>query len=329
MHSPDSQPVFAPSNVLAMLLVLVLWAGALLLPVPEQDWPLKVAVGLWPGAEPWVLAHEHGELDTARVRLVEINWTSAAMRAVGNRVVDAAILSLDEVLLQVRQGYPLKVIMVTDISRGADVVLVKPGIASVADLRGRRVGFEPRTAGSRLLGRALAGSGLGLLDIQPVVLNATETQEAFDNLPIDAIVCTEPWPRRLGGLRAIYDSSQKGAEVVRVLAAHVEVLEEHRAALKDLVLSHRRWAGRLREGEGTLGPVLRREGVTQEDFLRTLEKIEMPSLEQSRLWLSGQDAWLSELFQKLQEEAPGQDVPETRILTPEEVFDPSILEEMS
>ena len=56
MHSPDSQPVFAPSNVLAMLLVLVLWAGALLLPVPEQDWPLKVAVGLWPGAEPWVLA---------------------------------------------------------------------------------------------------------------------------------------------------------------------------------------------------------------------------------------------------------------------------------
>lgn len=325
MHSPAPQPVFTPSNVLVVLLVLALWASALLLPLPDQARLLKVAVGLWPGAEPWVLAREQGELDTSRVRLVEINWTSAAMRAVGNRVVDTAILSLDEVLLQVQQGYPLKVIMVTDISRGADVLLAKTGIDSVAGLRGRRVGFEPRTSGFLLLSRALAGAGLSLSDIHPVVLNPTETQDAFDNLPIDAIICTEPWPLRLSELHAIYDSSQPGAEVVRVLAVNVNALKDHRDVLKELVLSHRRWADRLREGGDILGPVLRREGVAQADFLRTLEKIEMPSLEQSRQWLQGADPGLFDLFLKLQNEVRE---PATRSIEPGEVFDPSILEEL-
>jgi len=325
MHSPDPQPVFAPANMLAMLLVLALWAGALLLPVREQAKPLLVAVGLWPGAEPWMLAREQGELDPARVRLVEINWTSAAMRAVGNRVVDAAILSLDEVILQVRQGYPLKVVMVTDISRGADVVLVKPGIRSVADLRGRRVGYEPRTAGAWLLERAMAGAGLGLADIHPVVLNPTETQEAFDKLPIDAIVCTEPWPLRLDGLRPIYDSSRPGAAVVRVLAVHAEALTDHREALLQLVQTHGRWAERLRAGGEALAPVLRREGVSAEGFQATLAKINMPALEQSRLWLRGQDDWLASLFRELQDSLP-LETPDGRMVQSGEVFDSTLLE---
>lgn len=325
MHTPDPQPVFAPSNVLAMLLVLALWAGALLLPVTEQGKPLMVAVGLWPGAEPWVLAREQGELDPARVRLVEINWTSAAMRAVGNRVVDAAILSLDEVILQVRQGYPLKVVMVTDISRGADVVLVKPGISSVSDLLGQRVGYEPRTAGAWLLGRALADAGFGLDDIHPVVLNPNETQEAFDKLPIDAIVCTEPWPLRLGRLRPIFDSSQPGAAVVRVLAVHSAALTDHREALMQLVQTHGRWAGQLRKDDAALAPVLRREGVSAKGFRDTLAKIDMPALEQSRLWLRGQDDWLFALFRELRDDLPAETASD-RTVQPEEVFDPTLLE---
>lgn len=325
MHTTDSQPVMAPSNILAMLLVVGLLAGALLLPVPEQAKPLMVAVGLWPGAEPWVLAREQGALNPSQVRLVEINWTSAAMRAVGNRVVDAAILSLDEVILQVRQGYPLKVVMVTDISRGADVLLVKPGIASVADLRGRRVGYEPRTAGSWLLGRALAGAGLELGDIHPVVLNPTETQEAFDKLPIDAIVCTDPWPLRLGRLHPIYDSSQPGAAVVRVLAVHAAALTDHRQALTQLVQAYGSWADKLRAGGPTLAPILRREGVSAEGFRDTLDKIEMPSLEQNRLWLRRQDDWLASLFRELQESLPAETTT-IREVKAEEVFDSTLLE---
>ena len=325
MHSPHPQPVFAPGNVLAMLLVLAFWVAALLLPVTEQGKPLMLAVGLWPGSEPWILAREQGELDSSRVRLVEINWTSAAMRAVGNRVVDAAILSLDEVILQVRQGYPLRVVMVTDISRGADVVLAKPGIASVADLRGRRVGYEPRTAGAWLLGRALAGADFGLGDIHPVVLNPNETQEAFDRLPIDAIVCTEPWPLRLGRLHPIYDSSQPGAAVVRVLAVHAQALVEHREALVQLVRMHGRWAQRLRTGDADLQPILRREGVSAEGFRATLAKIDMPAPEQNRLWLRGQDEGLFELFRELRDGLPAE-ATAGRIVQPEEVFDASLLE---
>jgi hypothetical protein len=147
-------------------------------------------------------------------------------------------------------------------------------------------------------------------------------------LPIDAIVCMEPWSQRLSQLRPIYDSSRMGSAVVRVLAAHVDALEEHRDELKGLVHAHHQWVGRLREGGQGLEPVLRREGVTQAEFRRILEKVEMPSLEQSRLWLRGQDDWLSAQLLRLQEELPVQETSDKDSITPESLFYPTVLEEM-
>ena len=172
----------------------------------------------------------------------------------------------------------------------------------------------------------MAGAGLGLGDVQAVVLNPTETQEAFDKLPIDAIVCTEPWPQRLGSLRPLYDSSRPGAEVVRVLAVHAGVLEEHREALTQLALAHGRWVERLRAGGPVLAPVLRREGVSAQGFQHTLNKIEMPGLERSRLWLSGRDDWLAGLFCTLQEGLPAEAAGDRDVIGAEDVFDASILE---
>lgn len=323
----DSQRLLSASHVVVLVLAAGMWVAAFLLPVPVPEEPLRVALPLWPGAETLVLERASGKMPPEEINLIEINWTSAAMRAVGNRVVDAAILTLDEALLQIQQGYPLKILMVTDISRGADVVLVQDGIQTLEEMRGKKIGYEPRTSGSRLLGLAMKEAGLPLDVVSPVVLNAIEIQDQQSGPPVDVIVCSEPWQQRLMrlGMKPIYDSSRPGAEVVRVLVAHADALIANQKALGKLVRAHFEWMPRLATLGDELKPVLRREGVSKDEFLRILEMIETPSLEQNQLWLSLKDPWLGNMFQSLQKELSIEN-PEGESPRVEDIFDASFLE---
>lgn len=323
------RPIFTPASLLIVGVVIVLWVSALLLPLPQQKEPLRVAVGTWPGAEPWIMAREAGELPVEEINLVEMNWTSAAMRAVGNRVVDAAVLSLDEAIRQIQQGYALKIVMVTDISRGADVLIAKNEVKSVQDLKGGRVGYEPRTSGAWLLNKALQNSNLKLSDVHAVPLNPAEVDEIFEEMALDGVVLSEPWKQRMRdfNLRSVYDSSIPGAEVVRVLVVNPEILRSHREALIKLMQAHFKWTAALENGGEVLRPVLRREGVPLEVFQQIVSKIEIMDKERNRQLLSVQDPWLAERFKTLQKSLAKN--PDSG-MSPEaeEVFDVSLVEDL-
>lgn len=323
------RPVITIGSVAIAASVLLLWTAALQLPTPTQAEPLRVAVGMWAGAEPWILAREAGELDARQVNLVEMNWTSAAMRAVGNRVVDAAVLSLDEVIRQIHQGYPLKIVMITDISRGGDFLMAKPGIDTVAELKGGRIGYEPRTSGAWLLSKALKNSDLKLSDVQPVPLNPAEVEEIFQELALDAVVLAEPWKQRMSGLHLnnVYDSSQPGASIVRVLAVHPDALTEHREALISLLRAHFKWMPRLTDGGAMMKPISRREGIPPEVFQEILSRLERVDLAQNRRLLGLEDPWLGAFFSSLQKGLVEDEAAVAR-LDPAKVFDTSLLEEL-
>lgn len=312
-----------------VLLVIALLVGALLVPIPQERERLALAVSMWPGSEPFIIAREAGELPPEDINLVEINWTSAAMRAVGNGVVDAAILSLDEVVRQTSQGHPLRIVLITDISQGADLLLARPGVTQVEQLKGARIGFEPRTAGATLLGAALRQAGLTLEDIQPVPLNPAETEEIIEELMLDAVVSSEPWRQNLKKLKLqpIYDSSHTGMDIIRVLVVHEDALTTHREAVRALVRAHLRWMKRLPSLKEELEPVLRREDVEREGFLQALRTIEVPSVEQNMRWLAGEDMALVKRLDQLSAQlALDEGISDSPPW--EKIFDASILREV-
>ncbi len=324
-----STPISRTAIAFVLLTVLALWTGALLVPVPQEKKTLTLAVNLWPGSESFILARKAGELPAERLNLVEINWTSAAMRAVGNRVVDAGVLSLDETIRQIGQGYPLKIVLVTDISHGADAVLAREGIESLVDLKGKKIGYEPRTAGAWLIQRGLRESGLSLLDVEQVPLNPAETEEIFDELKLDAVVISEPWRHRLTplNLRTLYDSAQPGSSIVRVLVVHEEALEQYREEVLEMVRVHLRWMPRLTTLGEELEPVLRREGVSREGFLQAVKQLEFPDREQNLRWLTLQDDSLGRRLEALATQLV-EDEPGVSQIQASKVFDASILEEV-
>jgi sulfonate transport system substrate-binding protein len=88
-------------------------------------------------------------------------------------------------------GINARVIMVTG-RRSNNYVAVKPnaGINSVADLRGKRVGFHKGTATQLAVNRMLSMHGLSEKDIRAVNLEPATAQAAFESGDLDAIVYT-------------------------------------------------------------------------------------------------------------------------------------------
>ncbi len=331
MGSSTAKPAQPRSNVALLgLLVLLLWCGAFLWPRYIEPRILTMAVSMWPPAETLILAKQANEFTSNEVKFVEINWPSAAMRALGNRVADVAMLSLDEVIRQKALGYPLKVILVTDISMGADALMVRPEIRELNQLKGRKIGVEPRTAGVWLLDHALESAGLSINDIELIPMNSAESQDILSELMLDAVIVSEPWRTRVErlGLVPLFDSGRPKSDVVRVLVIHEEALEQYRSVVEKIVASHLKWAALLPgESSETLQPLLRREGLTEEEFRKTFKYIQCPGLAQNLAWLTGKDSMLKLRLQEIVKELRELDLKNPEVdLT--DILDPSVLESL-
>lgn len=258
---------------------------------------LRLGTNVWSGYEPFYLARSLGHYDDNSIRLVECSSASQVIRAFRNNAIELAALTLDEVLLLREQGHDVRVILVTDISDGGDVVLSKPDTAQLGDLRGRAVGVESTAVGAYVLTRALQSAGMSVSDVTAVPLEVSEHERAFVAGEVDAVVTFEPVRRRLlaTGAVQLFDSSEMPMEIVDVLAVRKSVLESNPDkvnvllrgwfAARDYLLEHPEDAGKRMSDRSKLAP---------HDALATFEGIRLPSRDENLALLSGMDPKLAE-----------------------------------
>jgi len=288
----------------SLFLLCLATYGAFAYHAPEAKPPLKVAVGVWPGSETLILGRETLRLDPRKIKLVEMAWSSAAMRAFSNDVVDAAVLTLDEVLRLRESGHDVHAVLVMDFSAGADAVLARKDIASVAGLRGKRIGAELQTAGIYLLARALETAGLTLSDVEIVPMNQAEMETAFVEGEVDAVTASEPWVARLRktGVVSLFTSAATPQELCRVLAVRAGVLADRQESLKHLVKVHFASQADLLTGPPSpaLGAVCRRLGLSLEDLRKEVSYLNTPTVEENRKLLSGDSPEFQNIVNKVQ-----------------------------
>ncbi|WP_406622394.1 aliphatic sulfonate ABC transporter substrate-binding protein [Acidovorax sp. SDU_ACID1] len=97
-------------------------------------------------------------------------------------------------------------------SPSAQAILVKPDspLRSVADLKGRKVGFAKAAGAHYLLIAALDKAGLSFADIQPAYLTPVDGRAAFERGAIDAWVVWDPFlsaAQRQAGARVLADGT--------------------------------------------------------------------------------------------------------------------------
>ena len=207
----------------------------------QTDKPVAIASCVWVGYEPLFLTHNEGWLNAKRVHLVETASASDSLQALVEGKVDGAALTLDEMLKARAQGIPLTAVLIFDVSAGADMLLVRPGIKTLSGLKGRRIGFEQDAVGGLMLASVLRAAGLTKEDIRLAPLTIDQHRDAWMRNKVDAIVTYEPVASQLlaQGANKLFDSGQIPNTIIDVLAIRSDVLDRsHAEAIRHIISAH-------------------------------------------------------------------------------------------
>ncbi len=203
--------------------------------------PITVATHLWPGYIPLTLANDMGWLDTQQVKLLHAETFTDSIQLIEQGKIDAAGLTLDEVLRIRENGIALAVILICDVSAGADMLLAKPSINTLAELKGKRIGVEDGALGALMKYEILQAAGLKAEEVQFVPLTTDLQIKAWHHNQIDAAITYEPTATHLHheGGQSIFDSRQAPDLIYDVIAVHPNALDDaHADALHHLVAAH-------------------------------------------------------------------------------------------
>src|SRR5690242_16226698 len=219
----------------------MLACGALLLSLcgcmGQPETALRIGTNVWIGSEPLYLARDLGRLDSDHVQLVEYPSASEVLRAFRNQAIDGMVISLDELIGLAADGLQPRIVLVVDVSNGADVVVGRAGMRSMRDLKGKSVAVESSALGAFVLSRALALNGMQASDVNVVHLESNEQPEAFEKGQVDGAVTFDPYRGQFlrAGARTLFDSSQIPGEIVDLLAVRASVIEKQPNAVEALL----------------------------------------------------------------------------------------------
>ena len=224
-------------RVKAGIIALVLGVGALTGCEKSPPPALRIGVVEWLGQQPLALAAERGWFAGAPVKLIDYPAGTQVQRALRNGVIEAAVVTLDEMILLSQSVPDILTVLVLDISHGCDVVLARSPIAAMSGLRGKRIGYESQAVGSFVLARALDRSGLRPEDVTLVPLPSDQHEKSFRSGEVDAIVTFEPAASRLAdvGGHVVWDSSDAPGEILDLLVVRKSYLDAHPAVVASVV----------------------------------------------------------------------------------------------
>lgn len=195
--------------------------------------PIKLAINQWPGYAYLYLAEQQGlfaEHDL-NLELVPFGSLSDAQRAyVSGRVDGIASTLIEAVQAQALSSRPLNIVLLTDYSNGADVVLARPSISTVADLKGKTIGAEVTSLGIYMLHRTLATAQLSLDDVTVKNLEPGKAFKAFSVDYIDAYVTYPPHSIDLmhsEDLAPLFTSADIPFDILDSIAFSVATLDKH------------------------------------------------------------------------------------------------------
>lgn len=282
----SQKPLSIQTVLLAACLALFLLTGC-----SEKQTPvLKLGTNVWPGYEPLYLAREYGYLDEDQVHLVEYSSSSQVIQAFRNDLVDAAALTLDEVLMLHETEEDLKIVLVMDVSHGGDTIIGQKGMTSMADLEGKRIGVEGTALGAYMVSRALEVSGLNPQSLNIINLDVHEHEAAFMRKEIDAVVTFEPVQSKLlgAGGKKLFDSSQISGEIVDVLVVRESYLRESKHTIKHLVDGWYRALADISQQPRKTAEILgQRMQLDVDKTLQSYEGLRLPSREKNQELLYG------------------------------------------
>jgi NitT/TauT family transport system substrate-binding protein len=196
--------------------------------------PLLVAYSDWPGWVAWEIALQKKWFEEEGVD-VDFKWFEyvPSMEAFAAGQVDAVCMTNGDALVTGAAGGANVAILINDYSNGNDMVVAQPGIESIADLKGRKIGVEEGFVGHLLLLNGLEKAGLSESDVTLQNVPTDQTPQTLASGEVSAIVAWQPNSgqalKEVPGSKAVYTSADEPGLIYDCLCVTPSSLTTRRA----------------------------------------------------------------------------------------------------
>jgi NitT/TauT family transport system substrate-binding protein len=210
------------------------------LPVRSGPAPLRIAYSDWPGWLAFEIPLKKGWFKEAGLD-VEFVWLEyvASLDAFTASKVDAVTMTNGDMLVLGSQGTRSKAIIATDFSNGNDMIVARPGIESLAGLKGKKIALEFGLVEHLLLLKGLEKNGLSPADIEIVKTPTDQTPQALISGKVDALGAWQPHAGKaligLPGSKALWTSADTPGLIYDLLCVQPQSLSDRREEWKKVV----------------------------------------------------------------------------------------------
>ncbi|HEY5347776.1 MAG TPA: ABC transporter substrate-binding protein [Rhizomicrobium sp.] len=196
--------------------------------------PLTIGYSDWPGWVAWEVAIKKGWFKEAGLD-VKFEWFdySASLDAFSAKKLDAVLATNGDTLATGAGGGKGVMIMLTDYSSGNDMVVGRPGVKKMTDLKGKKVGVEEGLVDHLLLDTALMKNGMGEKDITLVNGKTNDLPQVLGSGQVSAVALWQPNAgtamQTVPGSRPLFTSAQAPGLIYDVLTVNPASLSAHKA----------------------------------------------------------------------------------------------------
>ncbi|MBD1920627.1 aliphatic sulfonate ABC transporter substrate-binding protein [Microcoleus sp. FACHB-831] len=201
---------------------------------------VRLGFSAWPGWFPWQVAQEQGIFQANKVP-VDLKWFDGYLESISTLTagqIDANSQTLGDTVSSLSGGADQVIVLVNDNSTGNDKVIVREGINSIADLKGKKVAAEEGTVDHFLLLLGLKKAGLQRQDIKFIPLETGKSAAAFVAGQVDATAVFAPFTTQAlkrQGSKELFSSKDFPGAISDHLVFTRKFVQEHPDRVQALV----------------------------------------------------------------------------------------------
>jgi NitT/TauT family transport system substrate-binding protein len=208
-------------------------------PASAEPVTLRVGYNLWVGSAGTYIAEKKGYFKDAGldVKFIEFPNPTESTQALLTGNVDISGTTLDTAVMvksTEQPGQDLKFFHIVDQSFGADGIVSKDSITSIADLKGKTVAVTIGAVNHFLLSHALQQAGVKESDVNLTNVSPEQTGPLFLTGKVDAAVTWEPYlsEAKSKGGKILYSTKDAPDLIIDGDMASQKLITEHGDALR-------------------------------------------------------------------------------------------------
>jgi NitT/TauT family transport system substrate-binding protein len=219
--------------------------------------------------------------------------------------LEGAAISLDEAISVAAEGIPLEIILVFDVSDGADAIVTRGVTRNDSGLehalKNDQIALNYGTTGRLLIDAAITNIGLDYDSLALINLAPDQQIKAWDDGNIDAAVTREPHLSQLieRGATPVFTSSEIRGRIVDVLVVREDRLDQHADHIHSLTQGFFKAQQSMKVKDSFLIFAQKRLNLPVKQLEKTYHSLHMPGLEENYRLLDKDNGRLSRTMETL------------------------------